>query len=97
MTVDKLAWTEYDYYINDRGWLVVRQPNIIKAKLKLWDCYFLPSPTNNLITQILKEDSINQANIIKLKKKNKRDFWIGVGLGSGVATAIILVLKSLFE
>ena len=91
--VKELAYISYDYYIDDNGWLVVRQPDIIRAKLKLFEHYFMPSPTNNLMLNIINDDMQKANKIVILEKKIvKRNRVIIIGSASIALYITIQVL-----
>jgi len=92
---NKIAWSNYNFAYTENGFLLIREPLILKAKLQLWDLYFQPSPTNNLMLNIINDDMMKANKIVILEKKIvKRNRVIIIGSVSIATYIAIQVLIS---
>ena len=92
-----LAWQEYDYFISENGFLVIKQPLVIKAKLSIFDFYFMDHPANNRFQDIMlsfESDLVAKDYEIKRQKRKKyAAFFKGLAAGIGASLATFLVVK----
>ena len=91
---NRIAWSNYNFAYTENGFLLIREPLIIKAKLQLWDTYFQPSHTNNLMLNIINDDMAKANKIVilekKIKKRNKIILFGSIGIGVYIAIQVLV-------
>jgi hypothetical protein len=75
--------------------------DIILARLEIFSYWFMPHPFDNRFQNILleKESRITELEdtLMFAKKRNRKLFIIGAGLGSIITTGIIITIKNIFK
>jgi len=93
--ISDLAYQPNEWDITENGFIIFRKPLVVKAQLKLFKQYFLPSPTNNLMLNIINDDMMKANKIVILEKKIvKRNRVIIIGSVSIATYIAIQVLIS---